>query len=88
MTDSPTQPDDLDDSARPHRRMQVQVLPLHVERQLWVADQTPDPHLAPAQLDAVGTIAVAVNSVGTQSLLGHGDVLDADHPTQPAATGV
>ena len=61
------------------------VLPLHEERQLRVGLQALDADLLPAQLVAVGPVAVALHGLTAETLLERGDVGDGDHPAEPAA---
>ena len=60
-------------------------LPLDEERQLRVGDQAVDADLLPAQLGAVGAVAVAVGGLAAEPLLDDGDVVDRDDPAEPAA---
>ena len=66
----------------------VEGLPLHEERQLRVGLQSLDPELLPAQLHSVRPVTVAVGRAAAEALLELGDVLDADHPAEPAAAGL
>ena len=59
--------------------------PLDEERQLRVGDQAVDADLLPAQLGAVGAVAVAGRRLATEPRLDDGDVVDGDDPAEPAA---
>ena len=60
-------------------------LPLDEERQLRVGLQALHADLAPAQLDAVGTVPVALDGLAAEPLLDLADVVDRDDPAEPAA---
>ncbi len=59
-------------------------VPLHEERQLGVGDQAVDADLLPEQLGAVGAVPVALGRGPAEPLLDDGDVVDRDHPAEPA----
>ena len=62
--------------------------PLDEERQRRVVEQVEHADLAPGQVDAVGAAAVTVDGGPAEPRLDRGDVVDGDHPGQPAATGL
>jgi hypothetical protein len=59
--------------------------PLHEERQLRVVHQVVDADLPPLQVDAVGPDPVPVDGRAAQPPLDRGDVVDRDHPPEPAS---
>jgi len=61
--------------------------PVHEERQLRVACDVVDADLLPAQIEPVGPAAVAVCGGARQAGFDRADVVDADGPAEPAATG-
>src|SRR6476659_10910629 len=60
-------------------------LPLDEERQLRVGLESLDADLAPAQLEAVRSVPVALHGLATEPGLDLGDVVDGNDPAQPAA---
>src|SRR5450631_647076 len=78
---------DGDVGGGPDRGVNALVLPLDVVGQLRVRDESLDPKLTPSEQDAVGTVPAAGHGLTAKSLLGLGEVVDADNPPQPATAG-
>ena len=83
-----SRPSERDPVARGGRRVMLgTALPLHEERQLRVGLQALHAELAPAQLETVRSVPVSLYRLALKALLDGGDVVDRDHPSEPAAAG-
>src|SRR5450759_1263779 len=79
---------DGDVGVGPDRRVHALVFPLDVVGQLRVGNKSLDSELTPLELDAIGAVPAADHGLTAESLLGLGEVVDADNPSQPATASL